>query len=167
LLTAAAERLPADRIYLKATSQAPGIEGQSEAAIHGVVLQEEAGLLTIRVEGGPMVLTRDRIERIEADGLTEAQVAKSETAAREALSVADQRRQERLASWAEASARRSQESEPEPQAIEVVVDFQGLLPAQVFRFYEPIIGRIDLNGLGQAIEDYLRAELRRLWNQGR
>jgi hypothetical protein len=114
-----------------------------------------------------MVLTRDRIERIEADGLTEAQVAKSETAAREALSVADQRRQERLASWAEASARRSQESEPEPQAIEVVVDFQGLLPAQVFRFYEPIIGRIDLNGLGQAIEDYLRAELRRLRNQGR
>jgi hypothetical protein len=37
----------------------------------------------------------------------------------------------------------------------------------VFRFYEPIIGRIDLNGLGQAIEDYLRAELRRLRNQGR
>jgi len=160
LLLATAGRLPADKVYLRSSSQAAAIEGQAEEAIVGMVLSEEDGQVTIRVEGGTLVLAKAQIARIERGGLTEAQLEEREATMREALAAADQQRQQQLGAWAEAAARRAEA--PEPQAIEVSVDFQGLLPAQVFRFYEPIIGRIDMEGLGRAIEDYLRAELRRL-----
>lgn len=47
----------------------------------------------------------------------------------------------------------------------VHVDFAGALPAYGFQVYDPIIHRVDLQGLARQVEDFLRAELARAANR--
>ena len=168
-LVAFAPLAHADKIYLKSTGKQPEVAQQAPDFIEGKVLSEKDGQVTIRVEGGTIVIARASIDRIEKDGLTEQQIASREDDMRKRLADADQKRGTMLAQWADASAKRAEASAAERarEPLEVVVDFQGVIPTQLFRFYEPIIGRIDMDGLGRAIENYLRAEVRRLSRERR
>lgn len=48
---------------------------------------------------------------------------------------------------------------------DVQIDFKGLLPAMGLNIYDPVIHRVDLNGLARKIEDYLRTEVERAANR--
>ncbi len=49
--------------------------------------------------------------------------------------------------------------------LRIVVDFKGLLPTYEFTIYDPVIHRIDLQGLARQVEDFLRAHVRRAANR--
>jgi len=80
-----------------------------------------------------------------------------------AVAAAETRRREVQA--AEASVRRdTARAGPQPKPSEersllIEVDFQNLLPGYTFRTFDPVLGRANLSGLRQVIEDYLRAEV--------
>jgi hypothetical protein len=48
---------------------------------------------------------------------------------------------------------------------DVQIDFKGLLPAMGLSIYDPVVHRVDLNGLARRIEDYLRGEVERAANR--
>lgn len=154
----------ADRIYFKASDSKASAEGQAPDHLEGKVIAEGGDSITVRVEGGEISVDRSLVSRVEKDALTVKDIEAKEAAARERLGRAETARSAHMAKWAEASASRRAERRQalERQEIQVSVDFQGMIPARVFRFYEPIIGRIDMDRLGKAIETFLRAELRRV-----
>lgn len=154
----------ADRIYFKASDGKTAAEGQAADYLEGKVLAESADSITVRVEGGEITVDRSLVSRVEKDALSVKDIEAKEAAARERLARAELARSAHMAKWAEASASRRAERKETlaRQEIQVSVDFQGMIPEQVFRFYEPVIGRIDMDRLGRAIESFLRAELKRV-----
>jgi hypothetical protein len=171
----------ADRIYLK-TSSAPATSTRKAAeeelpSIEGVVTAETEESVTIRVEGGDVTIAKSKVARIEKGGLTLEDIQKRESDLASRETPADQARRTAHAQWVEASARKDGEGSRTAsdtggdRPLEIVVDFRGLLPAQVLRFYDPVLHvvrtvpvleRIDMDGLARTVEAYLIDELRRL-----
>lgn len=48
---------------------------------------------------------------------------------------------------------------------DVLIDFKGLLPSMGLNIYDPVVHRVDLNGLARRIEEYLRTEVERAANR--
>jgi hypothetical protein len=186
LLATAAVLLPsastsADRIYLKspaATATSTRAAGEESLPfIEGVVTADTDAFVTIRVEGGEVTIAKSRVASIETGGLTLADVERRESEVTSRPAPIDEARRTAHAEWVDASVRRNDEARAEDgdlgrdRPLEVVVDFRGLLPAQVLRFYDPVLHvvrtvpvleRIDLDGLARAVEAYLLEELSRL-----
>jgi hypothetical protein len=156
----------ADKFYFGAPADAEKTQGNAAQYVEGVLLREENGNYVIRVEGGEITLAKSMVTKIEKDALTVADLEKREKAAAEKLAAANKTRKEWQA--AEADAKRSEAQAAEataakqaPRAVDVVVDFQGLLPNYRFKTFDPVLDRVNLQGLQQVIEAYLWDEVNR------
>ncbi len=89
-------------------------EGNAQAALVGVILDETDDHYVIRVMGGTITVAKSSIFKIEKDGLTEAQIQDQEEEQAEELAEADKQRRKAQAveasairsAWAEAKHRR-------------------------------------------------------------
>jgi hypothetical protein len=155
----------ADKIWLKGDATPTPAEGQAPDFLYGVVTSEEGGEYTVRIPGGTVMLAKSQVARVEKDGLTLPQLEEGEKEMRKQVADADSKRSRDLAQWADAALRErtaARADEERAQALDVTVDFKGLIPSPSFRFYLPLLTQIDLDGLGRAIENFLRGEVVRL-----
>jgi len=155
-----------DKVFFKATVQNKVEAGQAADYIEGKVTAESDKEVTIRVEGGTITVAKDEVARIEHDALTVKDIEAKEAASRERLAEANAKREEAMGRWAEAVAQRRAEPK-QAREVRIEVDFGKMIPPQLLSYYDPILHRVDMNGLARAIENYLRAELDRLRGGGR
>ena len=156
----------ATKYHLADEKESKETVGNAEGrVIEGVLLKEDATTYTIRIVGGEITIAKSSVKRTEEDGMT---VAKIETMEKDrGAAVAAAETQRRQVQAAEASARRNvaepatQPAAPEEQSLLIEVDFQDLLPGYTFRTFDPVLGRANLTGLRQVIEDFLRREVRK------
>lgn len=162
-LTASAK---ADRFHFVTPADAKKIEGNAPSYVDGVLLREENGNYVIRVDGGEITIPKASVKEIEKTALTVADLEKGEKDARERLADLNKRRTqvqaaEAAARRSEAQAREAAAAQEAPKEIRIVVDFQGLLPSYQFRAYDPVLHRVNLQGLAAVVEAYLREEVER------
>lgn len=157
----------ADKFYFTtAEEDAKAAEGSVPSFVEGVLLREEGGFYVVRVEGGEIQLAKDSVKRIEKTDLTVAQLEEREKSAAEKLATANRVRSEVQA--AEASAQRAEQAAEaaataaqQPRELIITVDFQGLIPNLRFQTFDPILDRVDFDGLARVVEAYLREEVER------
>ncbi len=167
VLGALAPSLSADEFHFRAKTEAEKTQGNAGAALEGVLLREENGNYVIRVEGGEVVVPKASVVEIVKTDLTVEVLEEREQNNRERLAEANTKRRQWQA--AEAAAARDAEAAEAaasaaqaPQQIEVVVDFMGLLPNYRFKpTYDPVLHRVNLDGLARVVEAYLRGEVQR------
>jgi hypothetical protein len=162
-LLALAPAARADKFYFTtADEDAKASEGSSASFVEGVLLKEESGFYFVRVEGGEIQLPKASVVRIEKDGLTVAQLEERERAAAERLAAANRDRRDVQAAEASTRKEAAEAAAPAPQReLQVVVDFQGLIPNFRFKTFDPILDRVNLDGLARVVEAYLRQEVER------
>lgn len=154
----------ADKIHFLSKTDNSKVTGNAPNYIEGIVVSESEDKIEVRVQGGTMILDRKRVAYIEKDGLKIADIEGRERASAARLQDADSERLQTQGQWADAVARKRevlQKEEPKRE-LRIVVDFKGILPDQVLRFYNPVLHRIDMRGIADAIEKYLLQEIRRL-----
>jgi hypothetical protein len=132
--------------------------------VQGVLLKEDKTTYTIRVVGGEITITKASVKRIENDGMTVAMIDTVESDRAAAVAATETQRREVRA--AEASSQRGADNaEPQPESSErslvIEVDFQDILPGYTFRTFDPVLGRANIAGLRQVIEEFLRTEVRK------
>lgn len=155
----------ADRFHLDTAEERAQYDSDGnggDRAIDGVILSEDEDTYNIRVVGGEIVVAKSAVVEIERNDLDVAAIEGMEREREALLANAESARQSLRA--VEASARREAIANPRvapiaEESLLIEVDFQGLLPGYTFRTYDPVIGRANLTGLRQVIEDFLRAEI--------
>ena len=159
----------ADKFYFSTAEEDQALpEGSQPSYLEGVLLREEENRYVIRVEGGEVQIPKAQVKRIEKDGLTVEQLADREDAAKERLAAANRARDEvgvaeasarGSARATEAAARSNAQEATADRMVNIVVDFQRLLPDYTFRTYDPVLRRANFSGLAQVIENYLSRQV--------
>ena len=153
----------ADKFHFGKSDESEKTVGNAKSrAVEGVLIKQDDTTYTIRFVGGEMTVAKSLVHKVEADGLTVAQIENREKDQSDAVAKSETKRREFHA--AEASAtKRAAPATAEPAAkdssIVIEVDFQGLLPGYTFRTYDPVLRRANLSGLSGVIEDYLRRQV--------
>lgn len=164
-LLAATRTAHADRFHFATSTDKHAAAAAQLDTVDGVLLKDENGIYTIRIEGGTIEIQKALVSKIEKTDLTLAQIEDREKAAAQKLVDANKKRHEVQVAEAAASKRDAEAHAaeaaalPKERELKVVVDFRGLLPNYVFQTYDPVLHRVNLNGLAVVIEKYLREEV--------
>lgn len=163
-LLAATRVAHADRFHFAKPGDRTAAASAQLDTVEGVLLKDENGIYTIRVEGGTIEIDKKLVTKVEKTDLTLQKIEDREKAATAKLADSNRKRREVQATEASASKReldaRAAEA-PKEKELKIVVDFQGLLPNYTFRTYDPVLHRVNMAGLAAAVERYFREEIER------
>lgn len=154
-------RAMADKFYVGAANDPKQAEGSAAEYISGVLIDETKIEYHIRIVGGEITLPKNRVLRVEKDGLTLDAVVRSEKDRSERLLAEDADRRRTQADTADAAAR----WRIERTATEATVrpsDVGGPAPV-VAPGFDPVLGTAVPSGA--ISEGELRLQLRAAYDQ--